>query len=144
VGGSWNYDKENRLPPPKNYEGPAYLEHARDEIDREVAAELGFEPSSTWATTRAGALAQMEYFFTHHFKEFGPLEDAMTTQNWALHHSLLSPYINVGLLHPSEVVSAAIDAFNAGKTTIESAEGFIRQIDRVARICKWNVLVLGA
>ena len=33
VGGAWNFDKENRLPPPKNYEGPKYLEHKRDEID---------------------------------------------------------------------------------------------------------------
>ena len=37
VGGSWNFDKENRLPPPKKYEGPAYLEHKRDEIDNQVA-----------------------------------------------------------------------------------------------------------
>ena len=128
TGGAWNFDKENRLPPPKKYEGPAYLEHKRDEIDKAVAAELGHAMTTTWATTRKGALAQMKNFFDNHFAEFGPLEDAMTTDNWALHHSLLSPYINNNLIHPSEVIHAAVKAFNSGKVPIESAEGFIRQI----------------
>lgn len=128
TGGAWNFDKENRLPPPKKYDGPAYLEHKRDQIDLEVAKELGHTPTTNWATTRKGALAQLKNFIDNHFAEFGPLEDAMTTDNWALHHSLLSPYLNNGLLHASEVIHAAVKAFNTGKVPIESAEGFIRQI----------------
>ena len=128
VGGSWNFDKENRLPPPKKYEGPKYLEHQRDEIDNQVSLELSHEPTNTWATTRKGALAQLKNFIDNHFAEFGPLEDAMTTDNWALHHSLLSPYLNNGILHPSEVIRAAVQAFNKGSIPIESAEGFIRQV----------------
>jgi deoxyribodipyrimidine photolyase-related protein len=128
IGGSWNFDKENRMPPPKKYEGPAYLEHKRDEIDKAVADELSHVPTNTWATTRKGALAQLKNFINNHFAEFGPLEDAMTTQNWALHHSLLSPYLNNGLLHPSEVIDAAMNAFDSGKIPIESAEGFVRQV----------------
>jgi len=73
-------------------------------------------------------LAQMKNFFDNHFDEFGPLEDAMTGENWALHHSLLSPYINNGLLHASEVISAAMKAYKTGSVPIESAEGFVRQI----------------
>ena len=128
VGGAWNFDKENRLPPPKKYEGPPYLEHQRDQIDSQVAAELSYVPTTTWATTRAGALDQLKNFIDNHFAEFGPLEDAMTNENWALHHSLLSPYLNNGLLHASEVISAAVKAFNTGRIPIESAEGFIRQV----------------
>jgi deoxyribodipyrimidine photolyase-related protein len=128
TGGAWNFDKENRLPPPKKYEGPAYLEQKRDLIDEEVAIELEYEPTKTWATTRQGAESQLKNFIENHFAEFGPLEDAMTTDNWALHHSLLSPYLNNGLLHPSEVVTAAMQAFKKGGIPIESAEGFIRQI----------------
>jgi deoxyribodipyrimidine photolyase-related protein len=128
IGGAWNFDKENRLPAPKKYMGAPYLEHVRDEIDCEVATELDHEPKTTWATTRSGALDQLRNFIENHFAEFGPLEDAMTSENWALHHSLLSPYLNNGLLHAAEVIKAAITAFNTGSVPIESAEGFIRQI----------------
>jgi deoxyribodipyrimidine photolyase-related protein len=128
VGGAWNFDKDNRLPPPKKYEGPAYLEHKPDEIDLAVAKELDHTPTTTWATTRKGALAQLTNFIDNHFADFGPLEDAMTTDNWALHHSLLSPYLNNGLLHPTEVIHATMKAFNTGDIPIESAEGFIRQL----------------
>jgi deoxyribodipyrimidine photolyase-related protein len=128
IGGAWNFDKENRLPPPKKYEGPDYLHHERDEIDEEVAKELDHTITTIWATTRAGALAQLKNFIDNHFDQFGPLEDAMTSENWALHHSLLSPYLNNGLLHASEVVNAAMNEFNKGTVPIESAEGFIRQL----------------
>ena len=127
-GGEWNFDKDNRLPPPKNYTWPKYLEHSRDEIDQEVAAELGYSPKNYWATTRVGALKQLDYFLKHHFAAFGPYEDAVTTENWALHHSLLSPYMNNGLLHPSEIIAAAIKRYKKGDIPIASAEAFVRQI----------------
>lgn len=127
-GGAWNFDKENRLPPPKNYQWPPYLKHERDEIDLQVAADLGMQPTTTWATTRAGAQKQLQNFIDNHFAHFGPYEDAMALDNWALHHSLLSPYINNGLLHPSEVITAAVAAYRAGGIEIASAEGFIRQV----------------
>lgn len=128
VGGAWNFDKENRLPPPKNYTWPPYLQHSRDQIDKEVAEEIGYSPDTTWATTRKGALAQLKNFINNHFADFGPYEDAMALDNWALHHSLLSPYLNNGLLHSQEVIAAAETAFKTGDIPIASAEGFVRQI----------------
>jgi deoxyribodipyrimidine photolyase-related protein len=128
VGDAWNFDKENRLPPPKNYRWPEYRGFERDEIDQQVAHELEISPSATWATTRAGALTQLELFVKEHFAKFGPYEDAMAFDSWSLHHSVMSPYLNNGLLHPREVVDAALEAFKTGKIPIESAEGFIRQV----------------
>ena len=128
VGGRWNYDADNRLPPPKNYTWPAYLEHDRDDIDELVAAQLDFTPTKTWATTRAGALRQLDYFIENSLKGFGPYEDAITKENWALHHSLLSPYLNNGLLHAREVVLAVLRAFESGSAPIESVEAFVRQV----------------
>lgn len=127
-GGQWNFDKENRLPPPKNYDWPPYLEHELDEIDLQAANEIGFTPTKIWATTRSGARAQLRYFVDHHLADFGPLEDAMTTENWALHHSLLSPYLNIGLLHVSEVLDAVLTRHAEGDIPIASTEGFVRQL----------------
>jgi len=45
-----------------------------------------------------------------------------------MHHSLLSPYLNNGLLHPQEVLDAALERFSQGDIPIASAEGFVRQL----------------
>lgn len=138
LGGSWNFDKENRLGPPKNYQWPEYLHHERDEIDLEVIAELrenfpklwGKEPDRSWATTRSGALEQLNFFLEKHLVNFGPYEDAMppSAESWQVHHSLLSPYLNNGLLHPKEVIEKAIARFERGDVPLPSIEGFLRQI----------------
>ena len=127
-GGSWNFDASNRLPPPKNYSWPEYSYHEPDEIDEAVAKQLAMKPSRLWATSRAHALTRLSQFIENDLEHFGPYEDAVTTESWFLHHSVLSPYINNGLLHPEEVVSAAVKRYKSGNIPIESAEGFIRQI----------------
>ncbi len=127
-GDRWNFDEDNRLPPPKNYTWPKYLEHQRDEIDLLVAKELDHKPTNTWATTRKGALDQLGYFIENHLAGFGPYEDAVAKDNWALHHSLLSPYLNNGLLHAEEVIAKAVEAYEQKKAPIGSVEAFVRQI----------------
>lgn len=133
VGGSWNYDAENRLPPPKVHDWgqPVYFNF--DDIDEQVISELpanawGEIDGKTWGTSRAEALTQMSHFFTNHFKEFGPFEDSMPGESWSAHHSLISPYLNNGMLLPSEVVAAALERYAHGDIPISSCEGFIRQI----------------
>lgn len=110
VGGEWNYDEQNRERPPK------------DGHDRWPV------PVDVWATTRAGALERLEFFVTKVLPMFGPHEDAMLADNWHLAHSVLSPYLNLGLLLPAEVCDRVADEFRAGRVPINSAEGFIRQI----------------
>ena len=136
TGGAWNFDKENRLPPPKNYQYPAYLVHKLDQLDKDVLAEIknsdlklwGELPDGTWGTTKAAALKQLNYFLDEHFADFGPYEDAMTTENWALHHSLLSPYLNIGLIHADEIIAAVRKRYQKGDIPLASCEGFIRQV----------------
>lgn len=137
VGGRWNYDDENRESlPDSNYKFPPYLIHEIDQIDTEVLTELnnsdlelwGEQPDGTWATTRQGALKQLDFFLKNNFAKFGPYEDAMTTQNWSLHHSLLSPYLNNGLIHAEEVIEAVRKFIKKQQIPIQSVEGFIRQV----------------
>ena len=127
-GGQWNFDKDNRLGPPKNYDFPKPLVFERDAIDLEVAKELGMVATNTWATTRTGALAALNQFLDKSLAGFGPYEDASTNSSWTLHHSLLSPYLNNGLLHASEVVEAAVGKYRSGGIPIQSVEAFVRQV----------------
>jgi deoxyribodipyrimidine photolyase-related protein len=59
---------------------------------------------------------------------FGPHQDAMMTGEWSMAHSLLSPYLNIGLLSPREVCEEALEVYDRGDAPLASVEGFIRQI----------------
>jgi len=137
-GGVWNLDHENRLPPPRD--GGTWPESPRsapDAIDAEIAAFIddvdgltltGAPWDGTWATDRAGALARVHHFIAHGLEGFGPYEDAIVSHHWHLNHSLISPYLNLGLLHPRDVVDAVLEAHRRGALPMNSVEGFIRQI----------------
>jgi len=134
AGGRWNYDPENRRPPPRA-ERPWPERHPflLDATDREVLHSLpeglwGDPPSGWWPTSREQALERLEEFVGGVLPHFGPYQDAMLTDDWHLAHSLLSPALNLGLLTPAEVCDAVEEAYRRGAVPIESAEGFIRQV----------------
>ena len=136
VGGRWNYDEENRLPPPKGkHEWPEVLRRTLDDVDVWVTEFLqsvdglemkGEAPTGLWATNHGDAQKQLEHFLQSAISNFGPYEDAIVGDEPYLNHSLLSPYLNYGLLHPSEVISA-VQALG-DDIPLNSKEGFIRQI----------------
>ncbi|MGA1052122.1 MAG: cryptochrome/photolyase family protein [Ilumatobacteraceae bacterium] len=131
--GRWNFDADNREPPPTDGTWPGPVIDPLDDVDRAVLAELpegcfGAEPVGLWPTSRSAALARLRHFVDEVLPVFGPHEDAMTTRSWHLAHSLLSPALNLGLLLPGEVCDAVQEAYDAGRVPIASAEGFIRQV----------------
>jgi len=134
VTGRWNYDEENRKPLPKRgVEFPAPVVDALDELDAAVVADLpdslvGAVPVGIWPTSRTAALARLRHAIDVVLPQFGPYEDAMTTRSWHLAHTLLSPPLNLGLLHPREVADEIEAAYRAGRVDIASAEGLLRQV----------------
>jgi deoxyribodipyrimidine photolyase-related protein len=134
VGGEWNYDHENRNPVPKDYQAHEIAEFKFDDIDAQVASQVanlntwGKSENKYWATTRKQALLRLNEFIKFNFENFGAYEDAMPVNSWTVNHSVISPYLNNGLLHPLEVVQAAIAKFEKGGIPLASCEGFIRQI----------------
>ncbi len=84
--------------------------------------------SFRWATTRNDALRALQHFIDHSLPHFGDYQDAMVQGADMLFHSLLSPYLNCGLLLPREVCDAAEAAYHAGHAPLNAVEGFIRQI----------------
>jgi deoxyribodipyrimidine photolyase-related protein len=141
TGGRWNYDEENRLPPPKTptLGTPEPWWPEEDEIDAGVRADLdrwqatgvafaGDDGPRRFPVTRAEALAALEGFVTGRLADFGPYEDAVLGQDRWMAHSLLSVPLNLGLLHPLEVVRRAIRAYEEGAAPLASVEGFVRQV----------------
>ena len=142
-GGQFNFDHDNRQPPPKGQDTlgvPEPWYPVEDDIDREVreyldhleASEgiqfLGADGPRLFPATRQEALDALEHFVTARLATFGPFEDAAMEGDWAMSHSLLSPALNLGLLDPSEVVERVVEAYQSGQVELSSAEGFIRQV----------------
>lgn len=135
-GGEWNYDAENRKALPKHIAIPPLKRFMPDAITRAVmelvaqrfAGHFGDLEPFGWAVTRADALKALQHFRTNCLPKFGDYEDAMNSSADYLFHSVLSPYINIGLLSPQEVCTAALAAYKAGTAPLAAVEGFVRQI----------------
>ena len=142
VAGRWNFDADNREPPPKTATLGVPEPHwpVEDEIDAEVRADLdrwaaeegvefvGEDGPRLFAATRDEALGALDDFIAHRLPDFGRYEDAILRQDRWMAHSLISAPMNLGLLDPIEVVRAAEEAYAAGEAPIAAVEGFIRQV----------------
>lgn len=131
LGGRWNFDADNRRPLPKDLQPPSDAVFSPDAITRSVQAELGLQDASAWpgyATTRSEAWHVFERFLTERLAAFGPYEDAMTARSHSLFHSVLSPYLNLGIIEPLELIRAAERAYHDGRAPLNSVEGFVRQL----------------
>ena len=134
AGGRWNHDVDNRRPPPPDYhDWPEPVVSPLDDIDHDVIESLGdrsfgADPDGTWATSRKEALRRLDHFIQHRLASFGPHQDAIVGDAWSMRHSLISPYLNLGLLLPDEVCDRVERAYRSGEVPIASAEGFIRQV----------------
>ncbi len=136
VGDRWNFDKENRKPAARDLLMPRPHAFAPDRVTKEVidmvAQRFGNHPGSLddfdYAVTAKDAEKQAKAFFEHALPRFGDYEDAMLTGERFLWHSILSPYINSGLLDPLDLCRRAEAEYRAGRAPLNSVEGYIRQI----------------
>lgn len=136
VGGQWNFDKENRKPPKGTLDTPPPLTFSPDDVTQAVieAVETADFPTFGeaepfgWAVTRKQALQVLDHFIETRLKTFGPYQDAMVTGEDTMWHALLSPYLNLGLLQPLEVIEAVEQAYHQQALPLNSVEGFIRQV----------------
>ncbi len=141
IGGDWNLDPFNRQTF-KQYATSGRMQPAvpvreePDEITREVIAlverEFPDHPGRArdfwFPVDRAGALRWLDNFVTERLENFGPFEDVIAQDQPVIYHSVLSPLLNLGLLHARECVERVIAAFEAGRAPLQSVEGYVRQI----------------
>jgi len=135
-GGKWSFDTENRKKFPKDYREPPTLSLQGSRYETEVIAliEKNFAdfPGEVgplylpW--NRAQSLQWLKEFLKQRLDDFGPYEDAISARFEIANHSLLAPLINIGLLSPAEVIHEILKHAKKHDSSIQSVEGFVRQV----------------
>lgn len=137
VGGKWTFDDENRLKYPKNKTAPQthflspneFYPEAIAYTEKYFATNYGsLHNDFIYPTTFTESKDWLTHFFDTRFSAFGAYEDAIVANENILHHSVLTPMLNVGLLTPQLIIDEAILYAKHHEIPLNSLEGFIRQI----------------
>lgn len=137
TGGKWSFDAENRLRYPKGkrppkVEFPVPNQHwieATQYIKTHFPSNYGeISNSFIYPTTYQEAQQWLQQFFRYRFSAFGTYEDAVVKNEHILHHSVLTPMLNVGLLTPDDVLDQCISYAKRHNIPLNSCEGFVRQV----------------
>jgi deoxyribodipyrimidine photolyase-related protein len=136
IGGQWNFDHDNRKAAAADLFMAKPLGFVPDAITRTVLSlvvdrfgdHFGDLEPFWFGVTRAQAEQALTHFIDTTLPRFGDFQDAMLEGEAFLYHSVLSIYLNVGLLDPIDVCRRVDAAYRAGRVPLNAAEGYIRQI----------------
>ncbi|MFL2541913.1 MAG: cryptochrome/photolyase family protein [Candidatus Latescibacterota bacterium] len=136
IGGKWNFDAENRktlangdgLPSPIFFAPGPLTKDVMSLVRHSFAERFGTLETFNFAVTANQAAAALDNFIENALPHFGDYQDAMLRDSRYVYHSVLSQYINVGLLDPLAVCRRVEAAYHDGHAPLNAVEGFIRQI----------------
>lgn len=137
IGGKWTFDADNRIKFPKKEIVPAiqfpeissYTAEAKTYVQQHFAQNYGSaEAPYFFVATFKEAEECLNDFLKNRFEKFGIYEDAIVADEYILHHSVLTPMLNIGLLIPQQIVDAVLNYAIEHTIPLNSLEGFIRQI----------------
>ncbi len=139
IGDKWNFDKDNRKGinqlssdiPKRKYLKPNKISfEAMIDVEECYPQSFGNLENFNWATNHEDAENLLDDFLERYFENYGSFQDAINKDNTFMFHSLLSPYLNSGLLDPEICIKKAEEKYfkSKGKIPINSVEGFIRQV----------------
>ncbi|MCX6320007.1 MAG: cryptochrome/photolyase family protein [Bacteroidetes bacterium] len=136
AGGKWTFDTDNRKKIPKGESipvtgpGPSndYIKEAIAYTKQHFAHHNGEAQPLFYPITHSDAEAWLDRFLSERFEKFGIYEDAIVASEHFLYHSVLTPMLNIGLLHPQQIIDKALGAAQRFQTPLNSVEGFIRQV----------------
>lgn len=136
-GGKWTFDAENRQKYPKKETAPVvkfpkennYLKEAKEYVDKQFANNYGsIDAPHFFVCTFDEAEKWLDDFIENRFQHFGIYEDAIVTKEHILHHSVLTPMLNIGLLTAQQVLNKVLNEAAKHNIPLNSLEGFVRQI----------------
>lgn len=134
--GRWSFDDCNRkrigkdvlVPLPAFGKPEPCVDAFSQEVEKEYEGHPGSLQSFSFATTHSDATRLIDDFLKKRFSNFGTYQDAILKDSSFLYHSLLSPYLNSGLITPGELIKKTMDYSREHKIPYNSLEGFIRQV----------------
>lgn len=139
VGGSWSFDKENRLPLPKNHVVPnttnkiinnKYTKEAIKYINKYFPNNYGSLDHFIYPIDNITSKKWLMKFLKERLALFGLYEDAISSNYDFVYHSVLSPMLNIGIITDREVLDITYDYYLKHKKIIkiQSIEAFVRQL----------------
>ena len=148
IGDKWNFDKDNRkgvsqlkneIPKRNKIKTDSLTVEVMIEVEEIFQSSPGNLENFNWVVTHDDAWSLFIEFLDVFLPNYGTFQDAINKDDPFMYHSLLSPYLNSGLLNPLECVKAAEEAYKSsnGAIPINSVEGFIRQI------LGWREFIMG-
>lgn len=133
--GKWSFDKENRDKLPKDITIPSlikfdnkYVAQAKSYVEKNFPDNYGYPDNFIFPTTHDEAKLLLRNFLENKLRYFGNYEDAISKDNPFLFHSILSSSLNTGLITPQYVIENTLKFSEGNNISINSLEGFIRQI----------------
>lgn len=137
VGGKWSFDADNRKKYPAKKIPPSipllqedsYQKEAINYVEKNFADHYG-NSSGKWRypISHTETRDWLKRFLAERFEAFGDYEDAIVGKEYLLHHSLLTPMLNTGLITPDEVIKTTLDFAIRNNIPLNTLEGFIRQV----------------
>jgi deoxyribodipyrimidine photolyase-related protein len=136
AGGKWNCDAQNRagwraqepVPQRPGVAGDTITEAVIALVEDSFPGHPGDLGQFYLGVAAPEAEAHFQWFLDHALPLFGKYQDALAEESPWLFHSIVSMYLNVGLLDPLTVCRRVESAWREGRCDLAAAEGFIRQI----------------
>lgn len=152
LGGQWTYDTDNRKKYPTQKIAPQqpkteitdFHKEAWDYTEKYFCENNGIlDTTIAYPHDTHSAKLWLKDFLNNRFKEFGTYEDAIVDGENILHHSVLTPMLNIGLITPGFVLQESINYALSKDIPINSLEGFVRQILGWREFIRWIYEVEG-
>ena len=137
LGGKWSLDSENRKRFPKTMSAPTIpsIDYKNENFLKTkdyVLSKYKINPGSmdtfNYPVNRQQAFSSFHTFLEERLINFGFYEDAIVKNESTLFHSIITPYLNIGLITPNEIIEETLAFASENKIPLNSLEGFIRQI----------------
>jgi deoxyribodipyrimidine photolyase-related protein len=134
LGGKWSFDRLNRKRLPRQTAVPQVdrpraspvISEAKRYVRRLFPDALGDDGNFQYPVAHDSSAVWLKRFLNERLPFFGDYEDAISTEQDILFHSLLTPMLNIGLLTPQQVINAALE--HRDRVPLNSLEGFVRQV----------------